>query len=144
MSGAKERERPSEEISQFHDALIKLLQETTHIEHRSFEDIAVFSRPFCDLTIWGEKSTGFGIYTEFPCVVDHERGIIPNNSKVLLGFITDPYYLAVDKTNAVLQDSNERKIKDADDNVINYYVRCVKAAIKSPASPLELLPFSDS
>lgn len=143
MSRSPEEENPIDEISRFHEALIQLLEECAHIEHRGKEDVAIFLRPFSELSNGEVKPTGFGVYSMFPCITDHEKRDIPEDSRVLLGFITDPCYLAIDRDSAILQDSKQRKIRDADYGLLKYYNRCIEGVIK-PIPEGFIPPFSDS
>ena len=139
-----EGERSSEEIAKFHHALIKILTEVAHIHHGGLEDEAIFVRPFSEWTGHGIRPTGFGIAAKFPCITDHETRVIPKNSKVQLGFITDPVHLAIEERSAILAGPNDNFVRNADYKVLRYFNDCVKAAIAKPTGPTDKFPFSDS
>ncbi|MBI2031189.1 MAG: hypothetical protein HYT08_01105 [Candidatus Levybacteria bacterium] len=139
MTRSPEEERPSDDKIRFHTELMSLLRDAACIEYRGQTDIVVFAREFYE---WkkdcGFKPTGFAILGQFPCIFDHKRMDLPQDTKVLLGFITDSHYLAIDQKDAYLQDRKSgRKIRDADSPTLFYYFKSVNAAIQSSPKPFE-------
>lgn len=144
MSRSSEGEKPIDEISVLHESLVHLIGNITMVEHMGSIDVATYSWPFLEVSKNGAKRNLLAIGIQFPCSGNHQSVRIPQDSVVHLGFLSDPLHLTIGNHDANLTDSSENVFKSADCQILNYYARCVRAAITEPPDLTQLTPFSDS